>query len=410
MSRMRTGVGAVLVFTCLVQAWPRSALALKASPDKEAVVSGNNAFALDLYAELRGADGNLFFSPFSISTALAMTHAGARGRTETQMAEALHFDLDQQRLHPAFKGLVEDLTAAQEKRGYQLSVANALWGQKGYRFLPEFLRLVRANYSGGFNQVDFKGATEAARRTINRWVEEKTRDKIKDLIKPGILTPMTRLVLANAIYFKGDWASPFKKTRTRDAPFTLMSGDKIKAPMMHQTEEFGYMEGDGYQALELPYAGNDLSMIVFLPRKANGLPEFEKSATMKGLAKNRPRLRRRKVVVALPKFKMTSEFRLDDTLKSMGMGDAFSIRLADFSGMTGNKELYVGAVLHKAFVDVNEEGTEAAAATGVVMALKSMARPRPIPVFRADHPFVFLIRDNRSNSILFLGRVMNPKG
>ncbi len=377
-------------------------------PDGAAVVKGNTAFALELYARLRERDGNLFLSPYSVSTALAMTYAGARGDTAAQMADVLHFDLKGEALHRAFGQLVERLNEQGEKGGYQLSVANALWGQKGYGFLKEFLDLTEAHYGAGLHEVDFEKGLEAARQTINAWVEEETQDKIKELIPKGALDVLTRLVLTNAIYFKGDWASPFEEEETKDEPFTLLDGQKLDVPMMHQTEKFGYAEDEGLQVLELPYVGKELSMVVLLPKSADGLADLEKSLTAENLEKWLAGLRRRNVVVALPRFKVTCGFALGKALKSMGMTDAFSPAAADFSGMNGGKEpLWIGAVIHKAFVEVNEEGTEAAAATAVMM-VGGMARPEPTPVFRADHPFLFLIRDTRTGSILFLGRVANP--
>ena len=377
--------------------------------DQAAVVLGNNGFALELYAKLCGREGNLFLSPFSISTALAMTYAGARGETEAQMAKVLHFALGQKRLHPAFEELITGLYAEKKKQGYQLVVANALWGQEGYGFLKEFLELTRTYYGAGLHELDFKGATEPARKTINTWVERKTKGKIKDLIKPGVLSALTRLVLTNAIYFKGDWASKFKEGETKESPFTLLSGKKVTVPMMNQTEEFKYMEDEKLQALELPYVGDKLSMVVFLPRKIDGLGDLEKSLTVESLSKWLRALRKRKVIVLLPKFKMTSEFGLADVLRSLGMTDAFSLPPADFSGMDGKKDLFISAVIHKAFVEVNEEGTEAAAATAVVMGLTAVMPEQP-PVFRADHPFTFIIRETESNSILFMGRVSKLEG
>lgn len=375
----------------------------------QSVVKGNNAFALELYAKLKAQEGNLFLSPYSISTALAMTYAGARGNTAAQMAKVLHFELEEARLHRAFQKLINQLNAQGKKGGYQLSVANALWGQKGYGFLKEFLDLTRKHYGAGLHELDFVGATEAARKTINAWVEKETKAKIKDLIKPGVLDTTTRLVLTNAIYFKGDWASKFKEERTRPEPFHLGSGKSVDVPLMRQTEEFKYMEADGFQALELPYVGEHLSMVVLLPEKCDGLPALEKSLTRENLDKWLSQLRKQKVHVFVPKLKMTCEFSLGEGLQAMGMTDAFG-GSADFSGMNGKKDLLISAVLHKAFVEVNEEGTEAAAATAVVMGLKAARGtiPAAIPIFRADHPFLFLIRDTRSKSILFLGRVMNP--
>lgn len=374
--------------------------------DKKAVVKGNNAFALDLYAELKDQEGNLFLSPFSISTALAMTYAGARGNTEAQMAEVLHFDLEQESLHPTFQKLITQLNTQAKQQGYQLNVANALWGQKGYGFLEEFLDLTKTTYGAGLNEVDFVRATEAARRTINTWVEKQTKGKIKNLIKRGILTDLTRLVLTNAIYFKGNWASQFDKKQTKNSPFYVRVDKTVNVPMMYQKEKFKYMETERLQAIELPYVDNELSTVVLLPKEINGITALENSLTADSLKKWLGRLREQKVDVYLPRFKITSEFRLNTALISMGMPDAFSLPPADFSGMTGKKDLFISAVIHKAFVDINEEGTEAAAATAVVMK-RAERMHRPL-IFRADHPLIFLIRDTQSGSILFLGRVVNP--
>ncbi len=401
---MALAAAALAFFTAAGAAAPAGPADAGLMADKAAVVKGNNEAALDLYGRLRKQEGNLFFSPFSISTALAMTYAGARGETADQMADVLRFGLEQGRLHPAFAALVEDLQAAKEKKGYELSVANALWGQEGFEFLADFLGLVRESYGAGLNEVDFKGAAEEARKTINAWVEKQTRDKIKDLIKPGVLGALTRLVLTNAIYFKGDWASQFDPKRTADAPFTLAGGDKVNVPMMSQKAEFGYMDGDGFQALELPYVGEELSMVVLLPA-AGGVKALEDRLTPENVAAWTKGLGKVELTVFLPKFKMTWQTELAPVLGAMGMGDAFSAARADFSGMTGRKDLFISNVIHKAFVEVNEEGTEAAAATAVVMKLTAVARPL---VFRADHPFLFLIRDTRSGGILFMGRVMNP--
>ena len=375
--------------------------------DTAALVQAGNAFALDLYGRLRGREGNLFLSPFSISTALAMTWAGARGGTAEEMARVLHLGPGREGVHEAYRTLLEEVRADGDE-GCRLHVANALWGDKGFQFRREFLELVETSYGAGLRQVDFRTAVEAARRTINAWVEKETRHKIRDLLKPGVLKPTTRLVLTNAVYFKGDWARRFDEKLTRPAPFWVTAGKKVDLPMMHQTGKFKYAAPDGLQVLELPYAGGDFSMVVLLPRKRDGLGDLEKNLSVENLAKWLKALRRRKVVVALPRFKATSEFGLGGVLKSMGMRDAFDASAADFSGMTGRRDLFIQAVVHKAFVEVNEEGTEAAAATGVVVGLTSVALSPP--VFRADHPFLFLIRDRRSGSILFIGRLMNPQG
>ena len=368
-------------------------------------VQGNTQFALDLYRAQRETPGNLIFSPYSISVALAMTYAGARGQTAAQMARTLHFDLDPQQLHPAFAALEARLSEVGQQGAVQLRVANRLWPQQGCEFLEAYLALVKQFYAAPVTLVDYRNP-EAARRTINAWVEEKTECKIVDLIPPGILDVLTRLVLTNAIYFKGRWASPFDKGLTRAARFWVTPRTQVQAQMMAQKHGFGYAEFDGVQALELPYAGHDVSMIVLLPRERDGLAALEGALTAESLRRWTRDLWEREVEVFLPAFDVTFAIRLNDALKSLGMVDAFSDARADFSGMDGSRSLYIAAVLHKAFVKVNEEGAEAAAATAVVL---GRSAPLPPPLFRADHPFLFLIRENRTGSMLFLGRVVNPE-
>lgn len=379
------------------------------------VVEGNNQFAADLYVRLKDkTSGNLFFSPYSVSAALAMTLAGAAGETEKQMAEVLHFTVPEAELHQAMARLRENLLA-DKKKGYQLRVANRLWGQKGYEFLPEFLQTTRKDYEAELGALDFARDTEAARREINRWVEQQTVEKIKDLLAPGVLDPSTRLVLTNAIYFKGNWQEKFEKQATKDAPFRISADMEVTVPMMQQTKSFGYRATEDLQVLEMLYAKGELSMIVLLPKEIEELAQLEKKLTQANLQAWTKGLRRQKVIVYVPRFKMTSQFGLKDTLQAMGMTMAFDQRKADFSRMSRMKgttqgDLYITAVVHKAFVDVNEEGTEAAAATGVVMAPRSApSRPEQPPVFRADHPFLFVIRDNQTGAVLFMGRVANPK-
>lgn len=376
---------------------------------RETVVDGANAFAFDLYAKLKEQPGNLFFSPYSISTALAMTYAGARGRTAEQMAEVLRFELPQDRLHPTLGALIRDLNSSAKAGSYALTVANALWGQSGYEFLKSYLELTRTHYGGGLREVDFAGNTEESRLTINLWVEEETNEKITDLIGPGVLSKETRLVLTNAIYFKAAWNSPFREGNTRDAAFTLIGGSRLNVAMMNQTDSFWYAEDDDCQVLQLPYKGQDLAMLILLPKKVDGLPELEETLTHEKLAAWVSKIRRRRVDASIPKFKTTKEIDLAYFLMSMGMADAFSVGAADFSGMTGRKDLFISAVLHKAFVDVDEQGTEAAAATAVVMPLACAPEREEPLVFCADHPFLFLIRHMGTNSILFMGRITDPK-
>lgn len=404
-----------------------AAVAVEPVGEKElgVLVADNTAFACDLYQRLRSEEGNLFLSPYSITTALAVTYAGAEGETEKQMARVLHFDLPEQRLHAACAALAEKLKADPQRSPYELHVANALWNQQGHPLLGTFIDTVSTNYRGGLNQVDFVKDAEGARKTINAWVEKQTKARITNLIPEGVLDAMTRLVLTNAIYFKGTWTEQFDKKRTRDAPFTLaaakLSREPVKhvtVPMMSRKGDYRYLESGTMQVLELPYRGDDLSMLILLPGFARqqdmelrqpynleDLGALEASITPENLKKWTDGLRKQEVEVYLPRFKATRSFSLASVLQSMGMIDAFS-KTADFSGMDGTKDLFITHVLHKAFVEVNEEGTEAAAATAVV--LKEKGLPRAVPVFRADHPFVFLIRHVKTGSVLFMGRIMNP--
>lgn len=376
--------------------------------DQAQAVKDSNAFATDLYGQLRREPGNLFFSPESISTAFAMTYAGARGETATQMARVFHFTLPQDRLQPAMGALLAGMNAKHED--YELHVADALWAQENESFLPGYLNLVQSDYGAGFHRVDFRTAPESVRGEINRWVEQQTNDKIKNLIGPGVLSPMTRLVLTNAIYFKGDWSNPFEKAGTKDEEFHLSASRQVKSPMMHRTGKYQYYDGGNFQALELPYAGGDLAMVVLLPKEVGGLPALEQKlsgATVEEwIEKLRPA---EKVILTLPRFTMTRQFELSGVLANMGMPQAFG-KQADFSGMTGKPGLTISAAIHKAYIDVNEKGTEAAAATSTVMRAASVMRrpPEPPIVFRADHPFLFLIRDVRTGSILFVGRLADP--
>jgi serpin B len=378
------------------------------------VVQGVNTFAADLYRQLAaGQKGNLLCSPASVDTALAMTYAGAAGRTATQMATVLHYDLQPALLHPAFARLIESLNSGGGKlpgqSAYQLVVANALWGQDGYPFKPAFSALVQQMYGAGLNSVDFAGHPEDARQTINFWVAGKTADKIKDLIGPGVIDPRaTRLILTNAVYFKSNWMHRFPASATKDGPFTTAGGTPVTAPMMHLTghETFGYLENEDLQVLELPYESDALSMLIFLPRKPDGLPALEQTITAANLGAWTGHLDQALVNITLPRFMFASQFDVGQTLAAMGMADAFSSR-ADFSGMTSAENPSISAVIHKAFVAVDEDGTEAAAATGVGMAALAMRMGQPKD-FVADHPFVFLIRHRETGCILFIGKVENP--
>ena len=378
--------------------------------DRKAAAGGNNEFAVDLYGKLEGTSGNLFFSPASISTALAMTYAGARGETAVQMEKTLHFTLGQQRLHPAMAQLISDLNAEGAADGFQLSVANALWVQKDDKLLDFYSDTVKNRYGAGLGELDFKTHAQIARTIINEWVSDKTEHKINDLIPDGAITRDTRLILTDAVYFKAGWEKIFKKSATKDGEFQTADKQSVNVPLMHITSGFNYMRGGNFQGLELPYKNRDLSMLIFLPDKPKEFAAFEKNMNAQHLNRWLDEFKLTpKVEVTLPKFKLDQSFALADTLKEMGMASAFDPKAADFSAMIGKKELYISAVLHKAFVEVDEEGTEAAAATAVMVATLSAAVNTPPPViFNADHPFLFIIRDNRSGSFLFMGRVSDP--
>ena len=379
---------------------------LKITDDVREVAKSGNQFAFDLYGQLRERPGNLFFSPASISTALAMVYAGARGETEAEMARTLHFELADERLLAGFATLSQALNS--DGRGYHLTTANRLWGQKSFTFRPDYLQLTREQFGAELFPLDF-AKSEPARQTINRWVMRQTNDKIPDLIPPGVLDAMTRLVLTNAIYFKGDWEHEFPKSATQDAPFQLSSEQEVQAPLMHQERRFAYAENDDAQVVALPYGNYDLSLFVLLPKEIDGLPEIESELTAENFGKRTAEMDERIVRLWLPKFKTTSQFSLVDALRSLGMTLVFTDD-SDLSGIASSEELKISAVIHKAYVDVNEEGTEAAAATAVALAPAAapIREPEEPVVFRADHPFLFLIRHNSTGAILFLGRMSAP--
>lgn len=379
------------------------------SASLSSLVRGQNAFALDLYARLRDASGNLFYSPFSISTALAMTYAGARGETERQMAGVLHFDLPREELHAACGELAFEMQANALKHRNSLFIANAIWGQLDFAFLDAFTGILRDRYGSELHAVDFREHAERICGEINAWVARKTEDKIQNLIGDPAMLEGALLVLVNAIYFKGDWAVPFEPQLTRPGDFHGPKGKRAAASFMLQCKTVPYYETPDYQAVELPYAGGEMALAVLLPRTADGLEAFERTLTPSEWEAVLRGLRHERVAVTLPKFKTTRDFSLGDALKAMGMPAAFEDG-ADFSGMSGRPDLKISRVIHKAFVEVNEKGTEAAAATAVLMMYATgipAAQPEP-KIFKADRPFVFLIRDRRTGAILFAGRMTEP--
>jgi serpin B len=371
------------------------------------LVQGNTQFALDLYRSLFTTKGNLFSSPYSISLALAMVYAGARGDTEAEMARTLHFS-SRADLQTAFNALDQALRSrgenVKEDERFRLNIVNAIWGQKGFDFQSDFLDALAQYYGAGLRIVDFKQAAEAARQAINQWVAEQTADKIKDLLPQGSLDDMTRLVLTNAIYFNAAWQNPFNEQSTQDGTFYLLDGGQVTVPMMHQNELLGYASGTGYQLVELPYVGGDMAMDIIVPEAGNfaewaqHLDAGELEYILRGVSPTQ-------VQLTMPRFRFESSTELKDALQKLGMSQSFT-EAADFSGMTGRPDLYIDNVYHKAFVAVDEKGTEAAAATAVVMRPTSMpAQPVEVTV---DRPFLFLIRDVTSGTVLFLGHVVNP--
>jgi serine protease inhibitor len=375
------------------------------------LISANNKFAFDCYAKLE-PNTNLFFSPYSISTALAMTYIGARGNTKTQMSQTLHFpNQNQEVLDSAFYHLIDQMNQASKNKSVTINTANSFWGQKDYSFRKDFTEALKKYYKSELKIVDFRKNHEAIRKQINAWVEKQTNNKIKNLVNKNLLNELTRLVLINAIYFKANWANPFDSEDTKNAPFWISRKQKVQVPMMNKKQHFLYLQTKDVQIIELPYEGtgkyndkNRLSMTILLPNKKNGLAELEKMLTVEQLEKWLQHLHWIKVQVSIPKFTINSKFNLSRTLQKLGMKDAFNSR-ADFSGIDGTKSLSLDSVIHQAFVDVNEQGTEAAAATAIFL---TRGLIQETPVFRADHPFIFLIRHNDSGNILFMGRVVNP--
>ena len=388
-----------------------------ADADLAALVRGNSAFAFDLYKTLREDGKNLFYSPYSISLALAMTYAGARSDTETQMADTLHLRLPQDRLHPTFNTLDLDLASRgkderdKDAEGFTLRIANAVWAQHDYQFQQTFIDLLAEYYGAGVRPADFYEAPEESRVTINDWIAEQTEDRIIDMVPPGVIQKLTTMVLTNAIYFKAAWALPFYEGDTNKGPFHLLDGSETLVPMMRQTESFRYVRMDGYQVVDLPYVGQEISMTILLPDEGR-FREFEDSMDAAFVERALGDAQRKRLAIVMPRFKFESRFELAETLEQMGMSNAFNKRASDFSGMDGNSCfagdipcLFISDVIHQAFVTVDEQGTEAAAATAVLVA-RVVSEPPEVAI---DRPFIFLVRDSDTGAILFLGRVLDPR-
>lgn len=401
----------------------KSALERNLSPqyargDLDQFVRDNNAFALDLYHAVKGKAENLLYSPYSISCALAMTYAGARGNTEVQMSNTLHFGYPQEELHNLFNGLDLDMngrggdgTNTDEKR-LTLNILNAVWGRQEYPFLDSYLDVLAVNYDAGIRLVDFITDPESARLLINAWVAEQTGNRIEELLESGIINELTRLVLTNAIYFKAAWAIPFDEELTREGDFFLTDGTSVSVPMMTPSEGYGEnneemtgTEGPGFKAVELPYYGGEFAMLIVVPDRGT-FEVFEQSldsSLIEGIVDN---LEPMEITLTMPKFGYESSYKLEEVLPGMGMTDAFNPDTADFSGIDGGYgDLYISNVIHKAFISVDEAGTEASAATAVVITFKGVSDPLPLSI---DRPFIYFIRDTKTGAILFIGRLLNP--
>jgi serine protease inhibitor len=409
-------VGAAILLWTIAFNLPATPIRFTASPEVKSTVDGNTAFALELYQQLKAQPGNLFFSPYSISSSLAMAYAGAQGETATQMAETLHFNLGQTNLPVAFGELAARMIKIQRWNRITLATANSLWCQNDYPFTEAYLDLAHDFHGAEARQVDFVHAPQAAVQEINGWVARRTKGKIKSAVEPRQFTDLTRLVLCDAIYFKGKWQHQFKVSDTKPASFHVTTNETVTVSMMYQKEHFKttFSDDDSVELLELPYSGTDLSMIILLPQiewplpgvENPGLPDLEQKLTAENLHAWLAKLDRaepHETWVMLPRFTTSQSFDLVKPLKSLGMVSAFDDNNADFSGMDGTTNLFISDVIHKAFVEANESGTEAAAVTLQLVETRGMAGR-----FIADHPFMFLIRDNGSGTILFLGRIIDP--
>ena len=374
---------------------------------QDLIIKGLNQFSFELFRELNQSNPEKFFlSPLSISAALAMTYAGAENTTATEMRNALNFGPQRMDFHKEYGNVLDTLSLNNED--FEMNIANAIWVQKKYALLKKYQSLVQNAYLSESRELDFEHQGEASRLIINSWVEDKTNNRIKDLIPPNIITPDTRLILTNAVYFNAEWANPFNEKMTRKEPFYLLDGSEIPCDMMYQSYYFQYSQTAKYQILEIPYKGYDYSMIIILPKMNSGIDHLIEKIDMTVLEKHDENKKGEEVQVNFPKFKMDTDYSLVDPLYKMGMQEAFSTQ-ADFSGMTGGKDLMISDIIHKAFIEVDEKKTEAAAATAVIMKLTSMPSVPIMPIeFKADHPFIFMIRHNATKAIIFMGQIIEP--
>jgi serpin B len=377
------------------------------------IASDNTAFALAFYDIIRSKEDNLVYSPFSLSLALSMTLAGAETTTRAAMLEALHFSLEEGQVHPSFNALMLAIETSQlaeeetEGGSFELNIANSIWGQQGFNFEQDFLDRIALNYGAGIYTVDFAMNPEPSRVAINDWVEEETQEKIKDLIPPNAITPLTRLVLANAIYFKGSWFHPFDQGMTQPAPFTTLQGNDISVEMMKLFDErLLYLQDGEIQVVSLPYLSQDFAMTLIVPDRGS-FTTVEDTLTADILGSLLSNMASERINLEMPKFDFETTINANDPLKALGMAEAFDPDLSDFKGMADVEDLHISDVLQKATITVDEEGTEAAAATAVIVGIESAPIGEPISLV-IDRPFLFIIQHQPTGTILFMGRVVQP--
>jgi len=372
------------------------------------IAQANNEFAFDLYSHLDSSNGNIFFSPYSLSSALTMTFEGARNETADQMRMTLYLPSDEVDWRSDLTSFIQSVDKVHS--GYELSIANALWAQKDYPFTDEYLAETKNTYLAQARNLDFVANPEASRLVINSWVSENTKNRINDLLPVGSINSSVKLILTNAVYFKGRWSQPFNKIATEQDDFWISPTESVQTAMMGLTgTQFKYLENEQVQLLELPYQGHDISILIVLPRSKD-LKNLEKSINEVSLKNWIDVMSKQWVNIFIPKFKFDANYQMKDVLIQMGMANAFNPNQADFSGMTSKPNIYIDQVYHRAWIDVDEEGTEAAAATAIDSIAESiMVMPSPPKIFRADHPFIFVIQDNKTGQILFMGRVFDPR-
>ncbi len=401
----------LLIFLSAILSLPDMSLAdskplMQEEPSMQ-IASSNNNFAFDLYNKLSEEKNNVFFSPYSISSALSMTLAGAKENTSLEISKALHIKTNEDSLYNSIKSFNDSLLSATKNTDIKLNTANSLWIDFSFNFLSEYLELVETYFDAELKEVDFKNQTDKSRMQINRWVEEKTNNKIQDLLKAGVVKADTSLILVNAIYFFGQWQEPFSKNSTKEKDFNLSDDSSVKSMFMHKLDSFPYMENSKLQMIEIPYQKNKLVMDIVLPKNNKDLNQ-DSFISEKTLNEQLSELKGTRVSLAMPKFKTESTFTLPQALTSLGIKDAFNQSKADFSGISGGRDFFIGNVIHKAFVEVDEVGTEAAAATAITMRATGILNPDPPKDFFANKPFIFFIREPGSGLILFMGRINNP--